>query len=517
MPKAYSYLRFSTPEQMKGDSFRRQTEAAKLYADRHGLTLDQDLTFRDLGVSAFRGRNAERGSLADFRLAVQTGTVEPGSYLLVESFDRISRMDPWEALPIFQEIINAGITIVTLADGREWTLEIVKANPFRIMESLLVMMRAHEESQTKARRLKEAWSRKRRDVGEKILTTRCPAWLEPRADRSGFDIIPDRAEVVRRIFAALAAGQGQHAITEALNRDGVPTWGDGKRQPATRWHRSYVAKIISNPAVIGTLVPHIVEDAGDYRKRRKPLDPVPNYYPAVIEEELYQRVKALQSGTSAPLRGRHAQSGVVRNVLGGLAKCPVCGATMTRVTKGASKKAGRPYLVCDAAKSGNGCQYRSVKLDFVEEALRQHASFLCGTCPTSGGDGAYLDASISGLEDEIDRKREEVRRLVMALRKGTSAEIVRTIRELERDIEQCEAEKAKLIELASASTPALLIRRVDELESALTAEPFDQAKANLRLRECFSSVIVDYRRGVMDMNWKHGGFTSIMFMWVDED
>jgi hypothetical protein len=34
-PKAYSYLRFSTPEQRKGDSFRRQWEKAKAYADRH--------------------------------------------------------------------------------------------------------------------------------------------------------------------------------------------------------------------------------------------------------------------------------------------------------------------------------------------------------------------------------------------------------------------------------------------------------------------------------------------------
>ena len=57
MAKAYSYLRFSTLEQMSGDSFRRQTAAAEEYAMKHGLELDTSLTFRDLGVSAFRGRN----------------------------------------------------------------------------------------------------------------------------------------------------------------------------------------------------------------------------------------------------------------------------------------------------------------------------------------------------------------------------------------------------------------------------------------------------------------------------
>ncbi len=30
--KAYSYLRYSTPEQMRGDSFRRQTALADAYA-----------------------------------------------------------------------------------------------------------------------------------------------------------------------------------------------------------------------------------------------------------------------------------------------------------------------------------------------------------------------------------------------------------------------------------------------------------------------------------------------------
>jgi len=30
--KAYSYIRFSTPEQLKGDSLRRQLESSRKYA-----------------------------------------------------------------------------------------------------------------------------------------------------------------------------------------------------------------------------------------------------------------------------------------------------------------------------------------------------------------------------------------------------------------------------------------------------------------------------------------------------
>ena len=78
-PRAYSYLRFSTPAQLEGDSLRRQTEAARDYADRHSLDL-ADLTFRDLGVSAFKGKNATEGALGAFIQAVDSGKVEKSSW-----------------------------------------------------------------------------------------------------------------------------------------------------------------------------------------------------------------------------------------------------------------------------------------------------------------------------------------------------------------------------------------------------------------------------------------------------
>src|SRR3974390_3192733 len=118
MTKAYSYLRFSSPEQMRGDSFRRQSDLARHYALQKGLELDQTLTFNDLGVSAFRGKNAETGRLGDFLEAVKTGLVPQGSYLLVESLDRISRQSARKALNVLNSIVDEGITVVTLSDGR---------------------------------------------------------------------------------------------------------------------------------------------------------------------------------------------------------------------------------------------------------------------------------------------------------------------------------------------------------------------------------------------------------------
>jgi DNA invertase Pin-like site-specific DNA recombinase len=96
-PKAYSYTRFSKPEQAKGDSSTRQALAAEQWAKERNVELDTELTFRDEGISAFDGLNVERGALGAFLKAVQTGEVPNGSWLLVESLDRISRQKPRKA------------------------------------------------------------------------------------------------------------------------------------------------------------------------------------------------------------------------------------------------------------------------------------------------------------------------------------------------------------------------------------------------------------------------------------
>ncbi|WP_415926795.1 recombinase family protein [Mesorhizobium salmacidum] len=90
-PLAYSYIRMSTDIQLKGDSLRRQTERSKKYAQDHNLQLVEDLRLEDIGVSAFKGDNVSSGALGKFLDAVKAGRILKGSYLLVESFDRLSR------------------------------------------------------------------------------------------------------------------------------------------------------------------------------------------------------------------------------------------------------------------------------------------------------------------------------------------------------------------------------------------------------------------------------------------
>ena len=59
--------------------------------------------------------------------------VPPESILLIESLDRLSRAEVLEAHALFLQIINAGITIVTLIDGRSYSKSSLNSNPVDLL------------------------------------------------------------------------------------------------------------------------------------------------------------------------------------------------------------------------------------------------------------------------------------------------------------------------------------------------------------------------------------------------
>lgn len=501
-PKAYSYVRFSTPEQMRGDSLRRQTEAAERYAALHGLELDDKLTFQDLGVSAFRGANEEDGHLGEFLAFVESGDVPRGSFLLVESLDRLSRQKPRRAVKTLERICEAGVTVVTLGDGRAYTADALDDDPLALLVALLVAQRAHEESATKAKRLREAWGAKRAKAEKQPLTKLSPGWVRLRDDRSGFDLIPERAAIVRRIFEMALAGKGQQTIAETLNREGVPVFGRGKH-----WHRSYIKKILGNPAVIGQFTPHHMEIINGKRVRVA-TEPVEDYFPQVVSREVFEQVSSLASGRAAPTK----TEGAIANILAGLAKCPQCDSTMTRINKG-GKKGGQPYLVCTRAKAGAGCTYRKVRLDHVTTTIIDNAGYLVGSLPSPEAD---LQAQWERLSLAHDVMGDEIERIVQAIAEaGHSPALLDRLRaaEAERDrmgkeLSAVEARMADTLTNRIANTSTTLL-------DAMGEQPHDIPKVNAVLRQLFGKVVVDYWSGSLVFHWKHApdAATSIVYGW----
>lgn len=512
---AYSYLRFSTPEQSKGDSLRRQTALAEDYAKQHGLTLDKELNLRDLGVSAFRGDNAALGALGAFRRAISDGLVPRGSTLLVESLDRVSRQRARAAVRLLEEIVEAGVTVVTLNDGKAYTEASLDGTDF--LMAILLFMRSHEESATKAKRLKAAWGAKRaRAATGEIQTTRVPAWIQTTgsaakdARNATLKLHPDRVLLVERMFQMFLDGNGKAAIAQKLNDEKVSTWGAGQgRTRARYWHGTYVFKILTNPAVTGRFTPYTEEYVAG-RMRREAQPSVEGYYPSVIDDETFGRVQTLITA-----RTRTVRSASVASLVAGLGRCPLCGSTMTRIMKGTGTRGGVPKLICVKAKARAGCTYRLVKLADVENALTGNAEPLIAGMPMAD---TGLQEEIAGLDDELYRVGQEVERLVDAL-----AESDRPSRAVAKRLEASEARAAELSEALTAArakaaqTESKLVqRRAERLRDALIGYGtgiVDAPQANAAMRECFTHAVVDYRTGELALHWRHGGTSSLVFSW----
>jgi DNA invertase Pin-like site-specific DNA recombinase len=352
-PRAYSYIRMSTEIQLKGDSLRRQLEASQKYADEHGLELVEKDRLSDIGISAFKGANVTDGALGQFLTAVRDGKVEAGSFLLVESLDRLSRQQPLEALGIFTQIINAGIRIVTLIDQRVYS----KATGFSdLIFSIATMSRAHEESETKSHRVSAAWANKRKNVGSRKLTAQCPAWLKLSDDKKSFQVIEKRAALIVSIFEDGAAGMGYYSITRRLNQSRIPTFGrsDG-------WQTSYVAKILANRAVLGEFQPHRAVSG----KRVADGHPIKDYFPRIVDENLFYRA---QSARVQRQNGGGRKGLNISNLFSGIAKCAYCKSRMRFENKGPRPKAGT-YLVCDRARRGLDCEKTGWKYDDLEASF----------------------------------------------------------------------------------------------------------------------------------------------------
>lgn len=309
MTDAYSYLRFSSSKQASGDSVRRQTKLAREYCETHGLTLRDEFTYQDLGVSAYKGANAKTGHLADFLTAVETGHVKKGSYLLVESLDRISRAASHVAAGLLTNLVEADIKVVTLLDEHVWDKKTIE-NTADFLYSVLLFARAHDESLHKSRRGTKLYEG-RRDRGDKIICNVGPGWLVK--DKEARCWIPDedRVESVRKIFSAYLAGQSAHSICKRANEEKWPL-ASMRSKRANGWHVSLVRRILSNPAVTG----RYVERSGKEHE---------DFFPQVISNEDFAQAQ-ISSNTRNSFPQRRDESRY--NIFQGLIFCGYCGATM---------------------------------------------------------------------------------------------------------------------------------------------------------------------------------------------
>ena len=441
MIKAYSYARFSSTKQQKGTSIERQVQLAEEYAKKRGFDLDRTITYRDYGVSAFNGKNLERGALGAFLKAIENGTVSSGSYLLVESIDRISRGDLTTAQEIVKTIVGNGITIVTMFDGREY--DRVALNDLgRLMILLSNMHLAHEESRKKSERSSASWQFARQKIGMRRVKTNVNHWLELSDCSSRYQVREGCKELINEVFDRYITGQGCNVIAK---------WLIAKRDTLYKWSPAVVCRLLKNRALLGEWQAFTFDhEKGVYLPA---TEVIPGYFPQVIECNKFRKVQHLLATRAKIVRGPVGNN--VSNLFTGILRCAYCGSTIEMVNPGWSKK-GHPVelkYVCRRARMGD-CHLANWDVREFEDAFfssakevaqmakgMRNANAVANRLLSLKGEQDEISSKLSSLEVEIGKIQGSVSPILIRIIQGLEHEKQRVSNEIERLHGQLESEK----------------------------------------------------------------------------
>lgn len=498
----YSYIRFSSPRQAEGDSLRRQTEAARLWCERNGVYLDTATTLHDLGKSAFTGshrENPDRNALAQFLKLVEQGRIARGSYLILESLDRLTREDIQPATLLVLTLLQKGVRLVQLMP-REMVYD-EKSQLWDLIPAMMELSRGNSESRVKSERCGAAWAKKKKDARESktVMSNNLPRWIECRDGK--LRLIPERAAIVRKVFQLAANGYGLVSIVKKLTSDGVKSFG-GRRGD---WTRSYLGLILQDRRALGEHQP---------MKNGEPDgDVICGYYPAVVTENQWHAARAGLTERQKH-KGRIGSRNI--NIFAGLLKSALDGSSYFLT---AYKASGKKVQALANFRATEGLsKFRTYRYDILEEAVLSQLKELKveeieqdsqpDRIAVLAGERAQLESDIASLELELETG-------------GNIPSLARVLKKKETRLAELIADLTA--EQQKASNP--LVESLGDVKTLcdLLANSPDPTDTRLRLRAALRRLVSDARLLVVASGpvrmaavqfWFNGGLTrSYLILW----
>ncbi|WP_210472602.1 recombinase family protein [Vibrio crassostreae] len=449
--KAYLYIRFSSKQQEQGDSVRRQEEAAQKWCNSNDVELS-DLTFEDLGVSAFK-EGGKRPALADLIEAIELGKIARDSYVLVENDDRLSRQG-WYATQqmIRHMVLDLGVKLVVLSSNTVYD----HTNIEDIVQNILLMFnaeRAYKESLRKSEMIRAA-RQTRRD--SETLTGKLPFWLNRVDNQIVLDT--DKADTVRLIIELKKSGKSNQATARFLNDKNIASATGGK------WNASAIRMVCANHAIYGAKAYYITDS-----KRKMTLDKVvENKLPAIVTKADFDAVQTTQKQ-----RGRRS----TKTPFSLLLKCGKCGGGMVQRTS-TYKDRKMIYRRCIGSLEGRCDQNRLIREPdlILSNALK---------------DMQYIDSveqyvsKANGIQTQIDTLKQTQDKLIELGQVDALANLYTRLAELEQKLVQ-----AKVEDEANEQKPTdFNYKSVFELE--------DTGEQNAMLKRVIDRIEVHYL-GIVD-------------------
>ena len=454
MPTAFSYVRFSSDQQKHGASLKRQNDMAGAWLADHPEYQRSELKFEDLGISGYKGKHLDN-AFGRLLAAIENGTIAKGDCVLIEAIDRAGRLAPSMMLNLLTEIVNAGVSLVSLDDGVVYDSDPMRSNNLFLL--VAKVQQAHQYSDALSRRVKDAYERKRvKAAAGAGATRRTPLWLD--ADGK---LVEDVAPVIARIFQDYADGIGERRILARVR---------GEHPLLDNLNPTTIKKWLKNPTAIGRWQPRPINGVEQA--------PIEDVYPAVVSKELWYRVQ------KRLFDGAKIKSASTKYLLSGLVKCGRCGKNFGVVNTKRSPAAmlcmGRHRL--GDAWCSNSRSIPMTVLDYIRAVTMQGAMLRA----TAGQKLTIGEKRLIEIDGELGELNKQIERLVEAIAEfGTMPTIRSKLESVKGGIEELEREKAFLTVAPRQETVSDMV----DIENILMDD--DQQRLNALLQEAGYSIVCD--------------------------
>ena len=325
---AVVYARYSSHRQSE-QSIEGQLAAAQTYAAARGYTIIHEYIDR-----AMSGRNDDR---EEFQQMLADCKQKKFSTIITWKVDRIGRN---KDEIVFNKYImrKAGVHV-------EYVAETVPDAPEGvIIESLLEGMAEYYALQ-----LSQNVRRGVRESAKRCLFTggRVPLGYRPNRDHV-FELDPDTAPLVKRIFQMYGGGYTITEIVAQLNAEGLHT------KSGDPFTKSSLRTVLRNEKYIGVY---------DFKNGEIRIE---NGIPAIIDKELFYRCQELlKRNQRAPGAGWNKSDYLLTNKL----YCGTCGAQMVGESGTGKSGAKYSYYLCANHKHNNGCRRKAIRQEPLEKYI----------------------------------------------------------------------------------------------------------------------------------------------------
>lgn len=191
-------------------------------------------------------------------------------------------------------------------------------------EVMLTILASYAQEESRSASENQLWRVKRNFEEGKVWGMQIYGY---KAVDCQLQIIPEEAEVVKRIFAEFLAGKGREAILRGLNRDGI------KPRRAEKWQRTSISNILRNYAYTGNLILQKTFREDFMTKKSIVNDGrKPKYHCLETHEPIISMETYLQAQTEIERRNEHLPKNppYMMHLFTSLILCPYCGVNYRR-------------------------------------------------------------------------------------------------------------------------------------------------------------------------------------------